>query len=98
MDRSDGTYAAKGGQKVNGTFNINEFVQTATMKKQWHEQEATKGKAAILQLEERVGGLYEMVARHEGAAGAVAEQLQLVQRLLVEPGNPMQDPLAASDQ
>lgn len=82
---------------MNGTFNLNEFVQGTTMRKQWHEQEAAKAKAVIMQLEQRLEETYEKLARHQGAAGALAESLQAVQKSLGG-GNPMQDPLAHSDQ
>lgn len=83
---------------MNGTFNLNQFVQETTMRQQWHQQEAAKAKAGILQLEQQLEGLYEARARHEGAAGGLAESLKAIQNLLGQPGNPIADPLAASDQ
>lgn len=85
---------------MNGTFNLNELIHQMSMRKQWHEQEAAKAKAVIMQLEQRLEETYEKLARHQGAAGALAESLQVIQKMLEQPSNPnpMRDPLAHSDQ
>lgn len=84
---------------MRASFNLAELVEYLKAKTVWHNEEMDKLEKVIVELESKTEEAYAAYERHRGAKASIKDIKAELQNMIEFPqSNPMEDPMAHSDQ